>query len=465
MTSQEAPDSAPSAPRGGLARALAWALAWLRRNRWLIVIAFAALWIRLHWNLEVHPIGDYIGSDMRGYNSRADQFIADPDLSREYHAFFPYGTHYLIALLKVIFGKDNFPAIAMVYAVMGTLVVVFSTIIAGQVSKRRWVPPAVGLLLAFYYPLISLGGYMLSEIPMAVFATLGTIYLLKLIEGGKSRHAWAMGIAVSFATVIRPQILLSIALFGLAWLVYRKTAFNKVKFRHLIFAGLPLALTLAYSSWRVEHHTGRKGLISENGTFNQVFGHCHTKMITAKGKSTIKFGPPPLIQLHRRAKTHPDSWIKLDPAIAPELNFKGYIADKEVLKGYLRKCWEKKGLVGQAKYTAINAVLLVGYNTMWPDSGRGRWRETAKWWGKQHLYYLTLPMLFGMLTIFRRKTAGRHGILAIHLWALLITAALFFGDARLRCPYDPFIIILALEVYGFIGGWLWLRARRILGRG
>lgn len=445
-------------------RASTKVLAWLRRNRWLLVIAAAALIIRLHWNLEVHPIGDYIGSDMRGYNTRAEQFLADPFKPREYHAFFPYGTHYLIAAFKAIFGKENFPAIATCYAIMGTLVVVFSYWIAERVSKRRWVPPLVGLLLAFYYPLISLGGYMLSEIPMATFATLATLYLLKLVDEGKTRHAWATGVAVSLAMIMRPQILLSVALFGIAWLFYRKSAFAKVKLRHLVYAGLPIALTLAFSAWRVEHHTGRRGLISENGTFNQVFGHCHTKMITAKGRSTIKFGPPPLIQLHRRAKTHPNSWIKLDPAIAPELNFKGYIADKEILRGYLRECWKRKGLAGQVKYTAINAVLLVAYNTMWPDSGRGAWRETAKWWGKQHLYWLTLPTLLGMLTIFRRKTAGRHGILAIHIWALVITAALFFGDARLRCPYDPFIIILALEVYGFAGAWVWLRARRLAGK-
>jgi len=457
VTSQHA----PHLPTGLGARAVEW----LKRNRWLIVIAIAALLIRLHWNLDVHPTAEYIGSDMRGYNSRADQFLAAPFEPREYHAFFPYGTHYLLALLKAMFGKENFPAIAAVYAVMGTLIVIFTYRITELVSKRRWLPPVVGLFLAFYYPLISLGGYMLSEIPMAMFATLGTLYLLKLVQEGKSRHAWMMGVTVSLATIMRPQILLSIALFGLAWIVYRKTAFSKVKFKHLLFAGVPLALTLAFSSWRVEHHTGRKGLISENGTFNQVFGHCHTKMITAKGRSTIKFGPPPFIQLHGRAKKHPESWIKLDPAIAPELHFKGYIADKEALSGFLRQCWEKKGLRGQLKYTAINAVLLVGYNTMWPDSGRGAWRATAKWWGKQHLYYLTLPMLLGMMTIFSRKTAARHGLLAIHLWAVLLTAAIFFGDARLRCPYDPFIVVLAFEVYASVAGWIWTRARRLVGRG
>ncbi|MCB9700932.1 MAG: glycosyltransferase family 39 protein [Myxococcales bacterium] len=440
-------------------------LAWLRRNRWLIVIALTALAIRLHWNLDVHPLGDFISSDMRGYDSRADQFIADPWKAREYHGFFPYGTHYLVALFKVIFGKDNYPAISACYAVMGTFVVILGYLIARRVSKRAWVPPAVGLILACYYPLISLGGYILSEVPMSMFMGLGTLFLLRLIEEGRSRDAWGTGLAIAAAMVIRPQVLLSVALFGIAWLFFRRRSLAKVKIRHLVFAAIPLVLTLGYSAWRLHHHTGRTGLISENGTFNQVFGHCHTKMITANGTSTIKFGPPPMIQLHRRAETHPDSWIKLDPAIAPELTFKGYIADQKILKGYLRECWKKKGLLGQAKYTAVNLVLLVAHNTMWPDSGRAAWRETAKWWGRQHLTFLTLPAFIGMFTAFSRRTIARHGILAIHLWALMITAAIFFGDTRLRCPYDPFIVILALEVYGWVGQGVlrWfqnLRARR-----
>lgn len=447
----------PTSPRDRI-------FAWLRQHRWLIVIALAALAVRLHWNLEVHPIGDYIGSDMKGYDSRADQLLHSPFVKREYHAFFPYGTHYLVALLKWIFGAQNYPAIAAVYALMGTMIVVFAYRIAERVSRHAWVPPLVGLLLVPYYPLISLGGYMLSEIPMSVFLCLATLYLLRLAQDGRVRDAVLAGVAVSLATMMRPQALVSVALFFGIWILFRKT-FTRVTFRHLVYAGLPIVATLAFSVGRLHYHTGRWGLVSENGTFNQVFGHCHTKMITANGKSVIKFGPPPLIQLHRRMTTHPNSWIKLDPAISDEITFKGYIADEAILKGFLYQCWQKKGLVGQIKYTAINMILLVAYNTMWPDSGRGQWREMAKGWGKFHLYAFSLPAFFALFTAFARRTVRRHGILAIHLWALLLTAALYFGDTRLRCPYDPFIIILAVEVYAFVavGGWQLIR-RRLLGR-
>ena len=437
-------------------------LAWLTEYRWLIVITLAALVVRLHWNLEVHPIGDYIGSDMKGYDTRANQLLDDPFKAREYHAFFPYGTHVLVAAIKAVFGRDNYPAIAAVYAVLGALVVLFSTIIAGQVSRRRWVPPLVGLILVFYYPLISLGGYMLSEIPMAAFLTLATIFLLRLVDRGRPRDAWLAGAAVAVATIIRPQVLVSVALFGLAWLIFRRGPLARVRWQHLVYAGLPIVAVLAFSAVRLHHHTGRLGLVSENGTFNQVFGHCHAKMITAKGKSVIKFGPPPLIQLERRATTHPDAFVKLDPAITPELEFKGYIADERHLRGFLRQCWENKGLAGQVKYTTINVILLAAYNTMWPDSGRGQWRELQKTWGKAHLALLTFPCLIALFAAFSRRTVARHGVLALHIWALILTAALYFGDTRLRGPYDPFILILAVEVYAGAGALLLgaLRRRR-----
>lgn len=439
------------------------ALAWLTKHRWLIVITIAALVVRLHWNLDVHPIGDYIGSDMKGYDTRADQLLADPFKSREYHAFFPYGTHVLVAIIKFVFGKGNYPAIATVYAILGALVVSFSYVIAQKVSRRRWVPPLVGLLLVFYYPLISLGGYMLSEVPMATFLTLSTIYLLRLIEAGKRRDAWLAGVMVAIAAIIRPQVLVSVAFFGIAWIFFRKSALAKVQWRHLVYAGLPIIAVLAFSAVRFTHHTGRVGLVSENGTFNQVFGHCHAKMITAKGKSVIKFGPPPLIQLEKRAQKQPDAFVKLYPAISPELEFKGYIADEGKLKELLRQCWANVGLSGQIRYTVINVILLVAHNTMWPDSGRGQWRETAKSWGKAHLILLTPFCVIGLFSVFRRRTVGRHGVLAIHIWALIVTAALYFGDTRLRCPYDPFILILAVEVYAGAGALVLAGIRRLRG--
>lgn len=431
-------------------------LDWLYRNRWLLAIVIGAFLVRLHWNTLVHPLGDYISSDMRGYVQRAEQMLDRFGTRNEYHAFFPYGTHFLVAAVKAVFGRENYFALGVVYALLGTVIVGFATAIAARVSPRRWVAPLVGCVLVFYYPLISLGGYILSEVPFGAFLMMSSFFLLRLVQEGRTRDAWLMGVTASFATICRPQILLSIAIFGVLWLVFRKGPFSRVRPRHLVFAAIPLAATLAFSAARLHYHTeGRLGLVSENGRFNQLFGRCHNKKANATptqpGRGKIRFGPPPLIQLEKRATMAPNSWVQLDPAIGAELDYQGYIADAEPLEALMRKCIQKTGIVGQIKYAIVNVLLLGGYNTPWPDSGRNLWRPYAIQWQTFHTVFLTFPALFGVVTVFRRRSVASYGLLALHIIALIITAAIYFGDTRLRAPYDPLFLLLAIEFYVFIG--------------
>jgi hypothetical protein len=235
----------PESDRSGLGKGLRFWIhlqGWIYRNRWLIVALVASFAVRVHWNLLVHPLGDYISSDMRGYVSRADQLIDKFGASMEYHAFFPYGTHFLLALLKLIFGRENYQAIGVVYALLGTMIVYYGVRIAERVSSRAWVPPLLGILMIFYYPLISLGGYTLSEVPFAVFLLASTHALLRLVQEGKSRDAWLAGTHAAIATAFRPQILMSIAVFGLVWLLFRKH--TQARLKHLVFAAIPIAAVL-----------------------------------------------------------------------------------------------------------------------------------------------------------------------------------------------------------------------------
>ena len=48
--------------------------------------------------------------------------------------------------------------------------------------------------------------------------------------------------------------------------------------------------------------------------------------------------------------------------------------------------------------------------------------------------------------------------------ALMITAAIYFGDTRLRAPYDPLLLLLALEVYVIAGTWLWRHGKTLWER-
>ena len=110
---------------------------WLWRNRWLIAIVLATFAVRLHWNLYVHPPGDYVYSDMNGYVSRADRMLKLGLKPHEYSSFFPYGTHWLVAGMKYLFGKENYDAIGVLYALFGAFTASISAEVRLECAARR----------------------------------------------------------------------------------------------------------------------------------------------------------------------------------------------------------------------------------------------------------------------------------------------------------------------------------------
>src|SRR5262245_19852077 len=100
---------------------------------------------------------------MAQYDERARAAVADPSTPNRWAAFFPYGTHLLFAGPKLLFSSATAAhrATAVVLALLGALVPVYTFLIARRVSCRRFVALAAGWGMVFYYPLISLGGYLL----------------------------------------------------------------------------------------------------------------------------------------------------------------------------------------------------------------------------------------------------------------------------------------------------------------
>lgn len=437
--------------------------AWLVRNRWPIVVFLAALVVRVHWNLRVHPPADYVYSDMNGYVGRASALFNEVWGKREYSGFYPWGTHALMFAIEWTFGKGNLAAVGVALAVMGAASAMFGTLVAQRVSRFAFVAPAVGLVLIFDYPMISLSGYFLSETPFGLGLTAGTWLLLRVVDHGRPRDAWLAGVAIAFATVMRPQILVSVALLGVLWLFARKL-YPKLGFAMLCRAAVPLVLVLGFSAWRLHYHTDRWGLISENGSFNQVFGRCHVTKIIAlpdrPGRSRTVFGPPPLLQLAKRSSTAPGAWPQLDPVKGTHFYYFGYIGDAEQHGEYMDQCVEEGGIGRQVEYAIVHVLMLWRYNILWPDSGKGQWQGRAQTWGTIHTHTFAIPAFLAMLVVFWPRAHPKLALVAIHLWAAFIVAAIYFGDVRLRTPYDPFVVLLALEGCVMLGAAIALWVRR-----
>lgn len=435
-------------------------------HRWSIAIFLAALVVRLHWNLHVHPLGDYIYSDMNGYNSRADRLLRAPWTPYEYHAFFPFGTHLLVAVFKAAFPTEaGFVPISIAYAVGGAVCVLAAHRIALALTHWPWVAHAVGLFGIFYYPHLSTGGYMLSELPFSVLFMLAVWFSVRLVDHGKFRDALLMGLCAGLATWVRPQILMAIGLLGVFWLI-RRRAMPNVRLPHLIVAILPVVLLLGVAAAHFKFQTGRNGLVSENGPFNMVFGRCHNSKIESlpdgKGHGKVHFRPPEFLQLNnlqeRKKQEGLEPPVRLNPIIGDVLNYKGYIGDRERHNAYIRECLQKTSLWRQVEYSYLNVILLWRYNVPWPDSGRSQWREPARVWTKIHEVLFAIPSLLFLVTLGPRKWV-RQGWVAIHMLAVLIVAALYFGGARHRHSYDLLFLFFAFEVYTAVAVFAWTKGK------
>jgi hypothetical protein len=447
---------------------------WTYAERWLLLIFFAALVVRLHWNLVVHPLEDYVYSDMRGYVSRAERLLRSGLDPHEYSSFFPFGNHWIIAGVQKIFGEENYRALAIVWALMGATTTALGYAVARRASGFAIVPPAVGLLGVFYYPHFSLGGYLLSELPFSLFLMTALLFTMRLVDRGRWSDAVMMGVFAGVGAWVRPQILLSAAAIGLLWIARRK-GMPKVRLPHLVLgAGIPIVLCLAVSSILLHHNTGRRGLVSENGSFNLVFGRCHNSKIESlpdgEGHGKLHFRPPEFLQIKnhekQQAKDRLPPEISLDPAIEDTLSYRGYIGDRKIHMDYVKECIRRTGWTKQLAYAWTNVQLLWLHNVPWPDSSRPTtWRLPARWWTYQHRVWLAIPALLGLCWIFvpGRRNAKR-AVMAVNLLALLLLSAMIFGGTRHRVPYDFILIFLAFETYAVAGALLWRGVQRIRKR-
>jgi len=434
----------------------------LSGRTFLVVVTLLALVIRLVWNLSVHPPSAFVISDMAGYFHRSTHLLDAPFRKDPSAVLFPYGTHALYALVRAVFGRENHAALGVTLAVLGASLVPLVSLLVERLGRGRLAPRIAALVVCFYYPWISIGGYYLSELPFTVCVTAAALFSLRLADTGRARDAFLFGAAVALGATVRPQILLSLPLLFLVWLA-RRRALPRIRLAHFARALVPVVLVLGISAARFHHHTGRLGLVSANGPLNFAFGRCHAVEIQARARNySSMFGPPPMGFLATREKKSPDAFVRLDPAFGARITVEGLMWNPEPFEALSRKCVAKTGLVRQARYALMHVIMLWGYNSVWPDSGIDAYRRTMRRALDLHNVLLLPPMLVAFFASMRRHHA-RQALLSVHLVALAIMAMLYFGDVRYRVPYDAIVIALAFDgiprMLGWVRGFLPWRVR------
>ena len=420
---------------------------WVRTRRDPIAVMLLALAVRLWWNLSVHPLLQFAYADMGGYLERARTSILFPDEPRPYFTLFPWGTHWLLSLVMRVFGRENGTALGAAYAVLGALAVGYTCALARRFTRSRGVALVVGAVLAVYYPWIALGGYALSEPPFALFLSATAFHGLAYADRGRRRDAWLFGVALALGAIFRPQILVALPLYGLHWLLRRRT-WHRFRLRVIAPALVaPLALVTVVSAARVHFHTGAYGLIAANGPLNFAFGRCHATAITSVAPDRKGgYSPPSLSGLAGYAAAHPDALFTLDPAMGATINVTGHMWDAAPMYTLAAECVHRTGAVRQVKYAASHLALLWFYNVAWPDVGQVPFRSYMETAQTAHNRLVLPAALWAMVLAFRRQRA-RAMLLALHVFGLLAVAMLYFGDPRLRAPYDGLLITLAASTY------------------
>jgi hypothetical protein len=475
--SGEVPDAEASSSRAAEPAPNAFLATLTPEVRFLVIVTVLALVTRLVWVLFIHPPEDYIFSDMKKYVVRA-QFVAE-------HGFVPgdrtmawqaWGTHTILAIPYAIFGVNNHVAGAIAWALMGASAIPLGYLVACRVCTRQLIAKGVAITLLLWHPHLSNTGNFLSETPFLCFQLWSTYWLLRTLQDGK--RSLGAGIVSAIAFAIRPQSAAFFLLVLLTWFVnFRRLP--HVRYKQIVGVALPLLLMLGFSFWRFHAHAGYGPGVAENANMNLTAGRCHnivTQAFPNEGQlrrseraNDTRDGRRVSLPGYRMLKsTFPDEHpLGLRPALGGEtIRFVGYIGDPLANKAIRAECYRRTGTLEQIRYSVVNMWLLWFISQQWPEMEKGRewFLPPAQFFTHVYQVLVWLPSLIGLawaIAWIRKRPALT--IMAWHLVSSMTVAAVFFGDIRLRLPYDPYAIILAWEVWAVVILFAWgrLRKRRV----
>ena len=443
---------------------------------WLTLLALAT---RLLWVLVIHPPGAYVFSDMGMYVKRAtDLAVNGPRSGARELAWQAYGTHFLLALVFKLFGPGQpFRAAAVLWGAMGAAAVPLTYLLACRVLPSARLALVAGVAALLWYPNLSTTGYFLSETPFLCVQLLSAYWLVRVVQEGKG--AWLAGVASAMCFMLRPQsAIFFVGVFGL-WLVNFR-GLPWVRVRQLVGVGVPLVMALAFSMWRYHSHTGRWDGIAENANMNLTAGRCHNIVTqafksqkdldkSARKKKTSDGRRVSLPSYRTLDLTFPPGHpLALNPAMEAEtIRFVGYIGDPWIHRELRRECYRRTGVLGQIQYSFTNLLLQWFISRQWPDNAKNRhiFLPASEVFRYGFQIFVLLPSLLGVgLGMARLRRDPALALIALCLLTSMVLAAVFFGDVRLRSPYDPYAIILALLAVHWLAA-RWRRRRASMGPG
>ncbi len=405
-------------------------------NRWdrvALVSVVAGIIVRIVWGLVIHPPFDHLYSDMGGYVERAQRLATGAGLQR-FDAFFPPGTHMVLAGPMTLFGTERAGlwAGAVLWCALSAAIPLF----AWRLARLLLTPAAAALTALFcaFWPLyITYGGFFTSETPSLAFllASLWAGYRAVRLSGWQA--GWlglTAGLLGGVAVANRPQLILNLAVLAVPLLF-------RLRRQALALAGIVAgsALILAGTALHNSAAAGKPTGLSENAGLNFWIGQCDVHDVTTVDPArniTFTFGSPVWAQLGRGGSYYFEGPLVWDQGFFYEMGL---------------RCIEKEGL-GHVRVLARNVLNMSATTVPWPQVNEDWQRVVVR--ASNLAYSLLLPLVVLDSVFVRRRASGRspgETVMLLQLACVLLVAIFFFGDPRVRSSYDVFgLALLAARI-------------------
>jgi 4-amino-4-deoxy-L-arabinose transferase-like glycosyltransferase len=412
----------------------------------VFLIALAPRW----WFVGQHPLDWYLVSNMAFYDARADHVLSGELSIRD--TFTPVGYPALLALVYAWFGK-SYALVGHAQAVLGAATCALTHGITLRVTRSARASFVAGVLLALYLPLVVYTGFLLTETLFAFLLALFVCLLGSAVDRpGIGRAAFA-GLVLGAGTAVRPNLALAFPLLA-AYALYlgRSRALAPRAWRAPLWAigfALPVVAVVVADNSRI---AGRPAGLATNGGVNFFLGHCECRAVTFPRGTGVG-----------EVSGHQNRQRYTEVIASPRAPY-----DERYFYGEtLRRIAERPALIVRALVNVGDGLVLTGLGE-WPAQpyypGWMGHEDELRAFGRGFAWLGIVPAFASAtwLAIRRRLPAATEGtrvLLLALLASLLATLYLYLGDPRLRVPFDPLLMALAVDAWWRAGRAVWARAR------
>ena len=424
---------------------------WLREDRTraqarrgaplaVFLIALAPRW----WFIGQHPLDWYLVSNMAFYDTAADHLISGRLSIHD--TFTPIGYPALLALLFACFGK-SYALVGYAQALLGAFTCALTQRITLRVTRSTWASLVAGVLLACYLPLVVYAGFLLTETLFAFLLALFVCLLARAVDRPGLAFAGLAGLVLGAGTAVRPNLLLAFPLL-LAYALYLRRSLPAASAPRVWRAPLwAVGFALPVLAVVVVHNSrlaGRPVGVATNGGVNFFLGHCECRAVTFPRGSGVGE-----ISGHQNRLRYA---VVIASARAPE-------DEPYFYRETLRRLAARPVLLARALVNVGDGLMLTGLGE-WPEHpyypGWMGHEDELRAFGRGFAWLGIVPALAHAtwLAMRRRlpaKTEATRVLLLALLASMLATLYLYLGDPRMRVPFDPLLVALAVDAWWKVG--------------